>query len=154
MKKTEKNDILKYSDKWILKKLNLFNPYSGITNNISEGMNTVLKRLVDLKEVPLDTVVFCISYLQNYYWNEILRGFCDMGNYRLKSIFSYLHLPVEEVSFPTNIYQPDLIIDKCQERIKMILGKSEEDPITTDHGSKIPKELDINKNENKEQISK
>ena len=54
--KNIKNDILKYSAKWILNQLNLFNPYSGIKNNISEGMNTVLKRLVDWKEVPLDSM--------------------------------------------------------------------------------------------------
>ena len=77
-KKPNKNDILKYSAKWILKQLNLCNPYSRITNNISEGMNTVVKRLVDWKEVPLHTAEHCISYLQNYNWNEILRGFCDM----------------------------------------------------------------------------
>ena len=55
-------NILKYSAKWTLKELNHFNPYFGITNNSSEGMNTVIQCLMKWKEVPLDTAVLCISY--------------------------------------------------------------------------------------------
>ena len=68
------------------------------------------------KEAPLDTAVLCLSYLQNYYVNEILRGFCDMGNYSVKSDFSYLKVSAEDVQFPNNIYQPDAIIDKLLHR--------------------------------------
>ena len=60
--KNIRDDIVKYSAKWKLKELNLSNPYSGITNNSSEG--TVIKRLMKWKEVPLDTAVLCLSYLQ------------------------------------------------------------------------------------------
>ena len=88
--KTTKGDFVKHSANCILKKSNLFNPYSGITNNTSEGMNTVIKCLMKWKEAPLDTVVLCLNYLQNYYWNEILRAFCDMGNYAFKENFAYL----------------------------------------------------------------
>ena len=72
--KNIRGDILKYLAKWMLKELNLFNPYTGITNNSSEGMDTVIKHLMKGKEVPLDAEL-CLSYLQNYYWNEILWGF-------------------------------------------------------------------------------
>ena len=125
--KNIRDDIVKYSAKWTLKELNLFNPYSGITNNSSEGMNTVIKHLMKWKEVSLDTAVLCLSYLQNYYWNEILRGFCDLGNFSIRSDFSYLRINVEDAIFPRNIYRPDLIIDKCQERIKTLLRQSQVD---------------------------
>ena len=69
--KNVKNNFLKHSAMWVLKQYNLFNPYSGITNNSSEGMNTVIKRLMKWKEAQLDTIVLCLSYLQNYYWNEL-----------------------------------------------------------------------------------
>ena len=91
-------------------------------------MNTVLKRLIDWKEVPPDTAVLCISYLQNYYFNEILRGFCEMGNYSLKNHFSY-QLSIQDVSFPKNVYEPGVIIDKCQERIKLLLTSAKTDPV-------------------------
>jgi hypothetical protein len=32
----------------------MFDPYSGITNNLSESMNAVLKREQDWKELPVD----------------------------------------------------------------------------------------------------
>ena len=60
------------------------------------------------KEAPLDTAVLCLSYLQLL--------FCDMGNYSVKSDFSYLKVSAEDVQFPNNIYQPDAIIDKLLHR--------------------------------------
>ena len=78
-----------------------------------------------MKRSSLDTAVLCLSYLQNYYWNEILRGFCDLGNFSLKPDFSYLRINVEDAIFSRNIYRPDLIIYKCQERTKNPLDKSE-----------------------------
>ena len=48
-----------------------------------------------------------------------------MGNYSVKSDFSYLKVSAEDVQFPSNIYQPDAIIDKCQSHIKMLLTQFE-----------------------------
>ena len=81
-----KSDILQYSSRWRLTELNIYNPFSGITNNASEGMNTVIKRLMRWKEAPLDTMVLCLNYLQNYYLTEVYRGFCDLGNFKIKII--------------------------------------------------------------------
>ena len=44
-----KNDILAHSVRWVIEPLGWYNPLSGITNNISEGSNTVLKRICELK---------------------------------------------------------------------------------------------------------
>ena len=121
-----KEDFVKHSAKWVLKSYNLFNPYSGITNNTSEGMNTVIKRFMKWKEAPLDTVVLCLSYLQNYYWNELLRGFCDMGNYVLKTGFGYLVQSPSDLDFPNNICRPDLIIEKCQARVRSIVHENKD----------------------------
>ena len=42
---------------WALLLLDLYDPYSGITNNICESMNAFLKDLVDWKEAPMYVIV-------------------------------------------------------------------------------------------------
>ena len=64
--------------RWVLEPLHLYNPYSGITNNMSEGLNRVMKDFQSWKEAPLDTVVFALYQLQVYYSNEIKRGFAGI----------------------------------------------------------------------------
>jgi hypothetical protein len=42
----------------------VFDPYSGITNNLSESMNAVLKRENDWKELPVDLLALGFYYIQ------------------------------------------------------------------------------------------
>ena len=67
---------------WVLEKLHVYNPYSGVTNQ-SEGYNTVMKRLQQWKEVPIDLIILSLNELQVYSYNEIQRGLCQMGEYVL-----------------------------------------------------------------------
>jgi hypothetical protein len=43
----------------------MFDPYSGITNNLSESMNAVLKPENDWRELPVDLLALGIYYIQN-----------------------------------------------------------------------------------------
>ena len=43
---------------------NIFDPYSGIMTNMSEGMITVIKRLIDWTEVPVDSAALAFHFLQ------------------------------------------------------------------------------------------
>ena len=44
-----------HSGKWVIEEYpGMFDPYSGITNNLSESMNAVLKRENDWKELPVN----------------------------------------------------------------------------------------------------
>ena len=52
----------------------VYHPVSGHTSNQSEAFNTVLKRMQEWKEMPLDTAVLSLYHLQAYYWNEWQRG--------------------------------------------------------------------------------
>ena len=63
--------LAKTIGRWILESLQIYNPYSGITNNQSEGFNTVLKRLQNWREVPVDAIVLTLYYLQAFYHDEI-----------------------------------------------------------------------------------
>ena len=60
--------------RWLLEPLGVYNRYSGITTNQSEGFNTVLKHLQQWKEAPVDSILLCLYQLQTYYYNEIQRG--------------------------------------------------------------------------------
>ena len=48
----------------MLEDLNVYHPYSGVTNNQSESFNATLKRLQRWREVPIDTIVLSLYHLQ------------------------------------------------------------------------------------------
>ena len=77
--------------RWNLVEYNLYNPVSGITSNQSESFNSVLKRVQEWKEIPVDSAVLSLYHLQGYYWNEWQWGLS--GFYSILSI-SFTHLSV------------------------------------------------------------
>jgi len=54
-----KGDFCK-TGRWVLEELNVYDPYSGVTNNMVEGMNSLIKRLTDWKERPLDSIALLL----------------------------------------------------------------------------------------------
>ena len=62
-------------------------PYSGITNNISENINCVVKDMLKWRERedPVDVIVHCFQLVQTYYLAEIRTWFAGVGNYTLSS---------------------------------------------------------------------
>ena len=75
--------------RWALEALGkgLYNPYSGITNNQSEGFNRLIKDFQSWREAPLDSFVLALFQLQAYYRNEINRGLA--GSYIHSKIYAY-----------------------------------------------------------------
>lgn len=61
--------------------MNVYHPFTGVTNNQSESFNATLKRLQRWREVPVDSIVLSLYHLQAYYHNEIQRGFAGMYMY-------------------------------------------------------------------------
>ena len=52
-----------HSGKWVIEEYpGMFDPYSGITNNLSESMNAVLKGENDWKELPVDLLALFITF--------------------------------------------------------------------------------------------
>ena len=77
----------------------------------------VLKRVLKWKEVDADTLLLSLFFLQNYYNHEIMRGFCDMGNYTLKSAYDFARLKDDEVDFPDTVHDPDDIVKLVKSEI-------------------------------------
>lgn len=67
-------DIIKRSAKWVLEEHKVYDPYSGVTYNMSERMNAVIKRRMHWKQAPPDATVLAFSYLQTFYVYETMRG--------------------------------------------------------------------------------
>lgn len=74
---------IKQSAKWVLLKLGIYTPRSGITQNAAESFNEVLKRFLGREEVKLQVLVLSLYRLDMFYQQEITRGFCGLGNYVL-----------------------------------------------------------------------
>ena len=53
-------DVLQHSSKWVLESNNVYDPYSGVTYNMSERMNAVIKRLMKWKQAPIDSTVLAL----------------------------------------------------------------------------------------------
>ena len=52
--------------RWVLQLLNLYNPYSGVTNNQSESFNKVVKEFQSWKEASMDSFILAMYQLQLY----------------------------------------------------------------------------------------
>ena len=94
----------------MLERFNIYNPFSGITNNVSESINRVLKDLTCWKCQPVDCALLSLWYLQRYFQMEIYRGKADVGQYHLKSSFINCCIASDEIPNMGNILTPENIV--------------------------------------------
>ena len=107
--------------RWAIEKYGVYNLRSGVTTNMSEGFNTVIKRFLTWKEVPVDVLVHSLQELQSYYLNEIQRAMCGLAQYCLKE-FSVYQQPAGEC-INTPVPCPDDIMENLQ--LPTLQGKLE-----------------------------
>ena len=106
-----KPSILNYSGRWLLEPRNMYHPFSGITNNVLESINCVLKDLTCWKSQPVYCALLALWHLQRYFHMEIFRGKADVGEYHLKSEFRDCILTSEEIPNVDNIISPENIVN-------------------------------------------
>lgn len=111
-----KSNILEKRGRWILSDLGIYTTGSGVTTNVSESMNTILKRLTQWKEVTLEHMVLAFYFLQTFYLKEVLRGRCGTGNYHVKVEYGSMKLDSSNVFFPTDYVSPEEIIPFLQHK--------------------------------------
>ena len=79
--------LCKYA-KWHISSVVEFDDESGITNNMSEGFNWLMKDLHDWHEVPLDILIMSLMFLQQYLLKEIARSStAAIGKYTVRNEF-------------------------------------------------------------------
>ena len=133
----------------------MFDPYSGITNNLSESMNSVLKRENDWKELPVDLLALGFCYIQNFENYEILRGRSGLGNYNLKKEFSRAFISPSDVIFPKRIISPDEVIEYLKNDKPLFQSnsfQSDTDPLGNLNSQEIIKQTNSDENTSTNQV--
>lgn len=106
-------DVPSSIGRWVLEELHIYNPYSGVTNNQSEGLNRVIKDLQGWKEAPVDCVMLAVYQLQAFYLNEIRRGLAGIGEYHLKLDYASIQANHGLVHYiPTST--PEEVVEKIK----------------------------------------
>lgn len=102
------DSVFHKAGRWILESHGVYCSTSGITTNTSESFNAVLKRLLSHGEVRVDEIIIAWYFLQNFYYREVLRGRCLLGNYNL--IEDIKPLDIDDVNFPSDVIDPDQLV--------------------------------------------
>ena len=58
-----KGDLMKFAARYNIEPWNIYNPNSGVTNNVAGSLNAVIKRLLDWNELPVDSLCPSLYYL-------------------------------------------------------------------------------------------
>ena len=139
-------DVTTSIGRWVLEKLHIYNPYSGVTNNQSESLNRVIKDLQGWKEAPIDCVLLAIYQLQAFYMNEIRRGFAGIGEYHLTKQYTGIQLSHTFVEYiPTST--PEDIVAK----IKNSECKTTQNPLDAKVKEEPPENSECNEPNSKRQ---
>ena len=102
--------------RYVLERLQVYSPFSGITTNQSEAFNSVSKRLQNWREVPIDAIVLGLYHLQAFYLNEVRRGFAGLGSYSLSDDFVAAKQSPDEIQ-TISVYSHLDIVNKIRKRL-------------------------------------
>lgn len=127
--------------KWVLEEYEVYDPFSGITNNICESLNATIKRLMSWKEAPIDAMILSLYYLQGFFKYEILRGKCGLGQFNLKDIHKNCQVDRDIVEFPNDVITPTEIIDRVKGNIQEPIQQLTKDEATCQN-QETPEEND------------
>ena len=121
------DSITKKAGRWILSSFECYFPNSGITTNSSESFNATLKRVFNHQEVKIHQTVLSLYFLQNYYLKEIMRGYCNLGEWNLKLF--HLRKLISNVDFPKDAISPDEVARVVRNEISEGSQVDHKDPL-------------------------
>ena len=94
--------------RWILVKYGVGNE-NGVTNNICESMNSLIKSFANRKEQFCDKFIVMMHRLQEGFLMSILRGFCGLGDLHLKARYQNHTRNPQNVSWPKCLSPDELV---------------------------------------------
>ena len=112
--------VTNHSARWILEELDLYNPYSGITNNCSESINAKLKRLTEWKEREVDNIILFLYYMQSNDLADLMKSFCGVGEWQLARKYKFAFKDPETVILPKRVCHPDKMIEMIKGDIQAL----------------------------------
>ena len=136
--------ISEHAGRWVLEKRDLYNSYSGVTNNGAENINAKLKRLVDYREREIDSIVLYLNYLQRNDLSELLRAFCGESEWSLLERFKFAKNDPDTVELPQNICHPDKFIEIIKGSISTLFGNKNENKESEKNENQATSETDDN----------
>ena len=87
-----------------------------ITTNQSEGFNFLLKDFQNWKEVPLDSLLMSLKFIQGFYREECRQGKMGLGNYTLKSKYRRFRTDEENFAPRTLVCHPKNVLKAIKNR--------------------------------------
>ena len=102
--------IVTNSGRWVLEKHDLYNPYSGVTNNVVESINAKIKRLVEYQERRIDEMVLYFYYMQANDMTDIVRGFCGESEWTISNQLKSFKRDPDTIIMPKNVCHPKKMI--------------------------------------------
>ena len=70
------HEVVSTSGRWIIEPYGIFNGYSGVTTNQSEGFNTLMKQITMRKEKSADSLSLALYFLQCFLQERSTKGAC------------------------------------------------------------------------------
>ena len=137
--------ITNYAGRWILDELDLYNPYSGITNNCSESINAKLKRLTEWKEREVDNIVLFLYYMQSNDLADLMKSFCGVGEFNLLKRYKYALRDPETAILPKRVCHPDKMIEKIKGELQIFENERKNLDLIAETKNKVDS-LEINEN--------
>ena len=115
-KKYIEQDLLQYCSKWVLQSMKIYNNGTGITNNMCESYNNVVKSFTPHKNIPADIMVTTAYKLQRSSYLEIRRGLAGIGNYFIKEDCKQFAIDAAEINDHNMISDIDQYVKtlKCE----------------------------------------
>ena len=129
----------------ILDELDLYNPYSGITNNCSESINAKLKRLTEWKEREVDNIVLFLYYMQSNDLADLMKSFCGVGEFNLLKRYKYALRDPETAILPKRVCHPDKMIEKIKGELQIFENERKNLDLIAETKNKVDS-LEINEN--------
>ena len=101
-------DVDQRVGRWQLESLGVYT-YSGVTTNMAESINKVVKALQNWKEAPVDAMLMALYQLQQYHHNEMERGLAGIGEYHLKPKYIHLRKNIRDLELMECPSIPDIL---------------------------------------------
>ena len=147
-----RDTITKYAGRWILEEIDLYNPYSGITNNCSESINAKLKRLTEWKEREVDNIVLYLYYMQSNDLADLMKSFCGVGEMTLLKKYSYALKDPETAILPKRICHPDKMVEMIKGELKVLDSERRSQDILEINSSGKAIDMEVNQSIDHEKL--
>lgn len=96
--------------RWILQRYSLFSKDLGVTDIVCDGLQILMRDLQELKDPSLDAIAIALYHVSVYLANEITKGYCMFGAYKLRQELLYLQRPSDEMFILETTFAPAKIV--------------------------------------------